>query len=292
MKAQDIATVFPCAGICLGIDPVVDDFDPLSPSLRRQFESRLESHARVLETCDRPLSIKPNLAFFLRFGSWGIGLLETFCARFRQTHPVLLDAKFSEISNSLQGYLDFAFGALGVQAITLNPFLGERTIRQALGSCIEHTAGFGRVYVLCATSESGTALAGLQDPAMIIAAVQDIKKSIGPSQEHCPVGLVIGAARKDVLARSDLIASGLPLLCPGLGAQGADWGQARELLHSCSGNSALFPLSRYIFEGGRLAPEQALERLALALQHLATGAAPVPTQNPTQNPTTHPSNEV
>lgn len=263
------ATVFPCAGICLGIDPDVDDFDPGSTSQRRVFESRVENHARMLEACPRAFPIKPNLAFFLRFGSWGLGLLESFCTRVGGEHPVLLDAKFNEISLSLECYLDFAFGTLRAQAITLNPFLGEKTIAQAVEACQQATGGFGRVYVLCATSQWGESLAKLQDASAIIEAVALLGRSLGPSQEHSPLGLVVGAARHDVLDRPDLRASGLPLLCPGLGPQGADWAEAAARLHSSSSNSLLYPLSRYIFDGGRHSADQALGRLQSALDRLA-----------------------
>jgi orotidine 5'-phosphate decarboxylase subfamily 2 len=284
MKSSENTTVFPCSGVCLGIDPVVDDFEANSPSVRRSFELRLENHVRVLESCDRHFAVKPNLAFFLRFGSWGIGLLESFCARVKKDFPILVDGKFGEIDNSLQGYLDFAFGTLGAQAVTINPFLGESTIRTALASCLEFTGGFGRVYVLCATSQFGSSesdgkpgLGRLQDAAAIIGACSALEEAFGMAQEHCPLGLVIGAGRSETLSRPDLIASGLPILAPGLGAQGASWDDARTVLHRRSvgtsvggsvGNDCLFPLSRFIFDGGRNSPELALQKIQQALDLL------------------------
>lgn len=276
MKSSENTTVFPCSGLCLGIDPVVDDFEPNSPSVRRSFELRLENHARALESCDRHFAIKPNLAFFLRFGSWGIGLLESFCARMRAEFPILLDGKFGEIETSLQGYLDFAFGTLRAQAVTVNPFLGEATIRTALASCLEYTGGFGRVYVLCATSQFGSAqsegkpgLGRVQDAEAIIAACSAIEEAFGMSQEHCPLGLVVGAGRGEVFTRPDLLASELPILAPGLGAQGASWDDARQILHrKNSRNGCLFPLSRFVFDGGRNKPDVALQQIQQALDLL------------------------
>ena len=103
------------------------------------------------------------------------------------------------------------------------------------------------------------------------------------AQEHCPLGLVIGAGRSETLARPDLIASGLPILAPGLGAQGASWDEARTVLHrrgvggsvgsgidvgGRAGNDCLFPLSRFIFDGGRNSPELALQKIQQALDLL------------------------
>jgi orotidine-5'-phosphate decarboxylase len=100
--------------------------------------------------------------------------------------------------------------------------------------------------------------------------------SFGQAHEHCPLGLVVGAGRSDVLDRPDLIASGLPLLCPGLGPQGADWTDARRRLHASKTNSTLYPLSRFVFGGGQWPPERALHNLNMALEQLGgpSGSAP------------------
>ena len=272
MKSTETPLFFPSSGICLGIDPVVADFDGASHSARLEFEAKLERHCRVIEQLDHRHALKPNLGFFLRLGSWGISLLEGFCHRFSGTHAILLDGKFGEISTTLEAYLDFAFGVLHAQSITINPFLGEQSIRQSLIACNESTAGFGRIYVLCSTSQHGSyetnpqaryrGLGSLQAAEEIIQAVRNLHIEFGNPQEHSPIGLVVGAGRVDIFQRPDLQESKLPLLCPGLGAQGASFEGAARLSERLGfPNPCLFPLSRYIFDGGNFSTEQSLERI-------------------------------
>lgn len=269
MNDADSGSVFPSAGICLGIDPTVNEGSGRS-SARFLFEESLQAHLRVLEQLKVPYALKPNVAYFLRFGSWGIGRLEEFCDNVRSRFPILIDGKFGEISTSLEAYLDFVFGHLGAQAVTLNPFMGERVITLGLEKCMSATGGKGRIYVLCATSESGgtegNGLGALQDVERIARVCAEIAKD---SAESCalgsvpPVGLVIGANREDVFASSMVRTAQLPLLCPGLGAQGANWEVAKRQLQASEGRAqCLFPLSRYVFGGGRTPLEESLRRVA------------------------------
>lgn len=275
---------FPTRGVCLGIDPVAGQptsrpgesprgSNALSADSLNGFEQALDAHERVLKALfarQIVCSLKPNLAFFLRYGSAGLRLLEGFCQRWREKMPVLLDAKFGEISNTLDAYLDFAFQTLGVKALTLNPFLGEDTIRQAAEKCLSATTGTGRIYVLCSTSQhSASALAALQEPRAIIRACVGVRTALRSAFPACadPLGLVIGANRADTLALPELAAADFPLLCPGLGAQGADWASARK---AAAQLRVLFPQSRSFFGGGHEPAADSLARIEAFQGELAS----------------------
>lgn len=275
---------FPTHGLCLGIDPMAVPASNDQTTTSQQcaslpagsfesFEGALDAHERVLNALHaRHLvcSLKPNLAFFLRYGSVGLIRLEGFCKRWRTRMPILLDAKFGEISSTLDAYLDFAFNTLEVKAVTLNPFLGENTIRQAAERCLSATSGSGRVYVLCATSQhSASGLAGLQDARAIIAACVEVRSALRSAFPSCadPLGLVIGANRTDALTLPELAAADLPVLSPGLGAQGADWASARQ---AAAPLRVLFPQSRSLFDGGHLPTADSLTRIEAFQGELAS----------------------
>ncbi len=270
--------LFPLQGLCLGIDPSPQNqgLSSASAALSKElFSELLEQHCLCLnELLQRGLRppLKPNLGFFLRFGSWGLQRLEEFCETYRGHFPLLLDAKFGEISKTLAAYLDFAFSTLRVDALTLNPFLGESSIEQAVRHCLESTDGKGRVFVLCATSQFGEGpLRELQAFAPIVSACRTITQQLqaeGLTPSSQPLGLVVGANRTDVLNSEALRESNIPLLCPGLGPQGASFAVANEFSQRLP---CLFPLSRHIFAGGQNSVEEALSNIETTTQLLEGG---------------------
>lgn len=269
--------------LCLGIDPAGTDDGP--EGLR--FEDSLDRHVTFLRSLSAPSassslsnprpgarlpSLKPNLAFFLRHGSRGIQALESFVADFRDAHSVVLDGKFGEIGNTLSAYLDFTFKTLGAHCVTINPFLGEHTLEQAFEACATHAGARGRVYVLCATSErpqKELSFLASHPESIIEACLRARERVFGPSgeNEHARLaGVVVGANREDVLFSPALVESGLSVLSPGLGAQGASfdvvargWASARAR-DGARCNELTFPLSRGVFGGGALPAAEVARR--------------------------------
>ena len=282
--------------LVLGIDPIpeVADVHQLeainaktqSPptSSFESFAAVVHNHCKVLEAVSASLHsssgvalsqpsatlpwIKPNLSFFLRFGSKGVDLLERCVESWRGTFRTLLDAKFSEIGNSLQRSLEFAFEHLQVEAVTVNPFLGQQSIETALSCAKNRTNCSGRVFFLVKTSEtpSGT-LEYLQHNAepliseicvlhdKVFGAPLSAASSVGP---RSGAGVVIGANHSTLLQSPFLLESGLAVLAPGLGAQGASLDVVNRVGHL---PEILFPLSRGIFNGSAANADQALERI-------------------------------
>lgn len=271
----------PGPSLVLGIDPEASPHpkeasghtSPGEAQALAAFRECLQAHEAVLaapSTRTRVRWLKPNLAFFLRHGSRGIALLEEFVANHRDAYSILLDAKFSEIENSLRGSLAFAFETLGAHGVTLNPFLGERSVRLALEVCARTQGARGRVHVLCRTSESSAGpLAGLQSDWRSLAqcvATEARAVTSGDAALACLGGVVVGAAHRDILLSPELRDAGLSVLAPGLGAQGA----AFSIVEECASHGPLeilFPMSRGLFAGGAHAPQRALALLDDALAH-------------------------
>jgi orotidine-5'-phosphate decarboxylase len=251
---------------CLGIDPnpIERNFD--------HFKESVYKHMEILDVCAPLLKdhiIKPQLAFFLSYGSKGLLLLEELIARFQAQYIVILDAKFNDISTSLKAYLNFAFQSLGAHGITISPFLGEKSLQITFEECGRHSGKKGRVYVLCATSESSTNnLSFIQDNwQKTLLACSEIRDEIFQNEKsHQKIaGVVVGANRKNILLSEELKQSKLSVLVPGLGAQSNDI----SIIQNCKShpNEITFPFSRAIFSGGNISTDTMSKNLTSIQQY-------------------------
>jgi orotidine-5'-phosphate decarboxylase len=207
--------------LCLGIDP-----DPLAlPTGFAPTLAGVEAFARLLVEVGAPhaAAVKPNLAFFEAFGSAGLAALERVRAAVPPGIPVVADGKRGDIGSTAARQAAALFDALGVDAVTVNPYLGEEAIAPLLGRV-------GRfAYVLCRTSNPGAG--ELQDLRVVEDERQEAPAEAlflrvarraagwGPGGT---VGLVVGATAPDELRRVRAVAPGLAFLVPGVGAQGGD----------------------------------------------------------------------
>ena len=213
-RSRAIGTV-----LCLGLDP-----DPTS--LPHGFTADLdgvERFAALLLQAALPCAtaVKPNVAFFEAFGSAGIAALERLRASIPADVPVIADAKRGDIASTAARQAVALFDAIGADAVTVNPYLGS----EAIAPLLERVDRFA--YVLCRTSNPGAG--ELQDLVLepdaddgaprerLFERVARRAAGWGPGGT---VGLVVGATAPDELQRIRSIASGLPFLVPGIGAQG------------------------------------------------------------------------
>ena len=192
--------------LCIGLDPRPD----LIQGNVRDFLLRT-----ITETTPHAACFKPNIAYFEATGSRGIVLLEEVLAAIPSEIPILLDAKRSDIGETQKYYAKAAFETWNVDAITLNPFLGFDSLEPFLDY-----PGRG-LYLLAVTSNPGAAdleMQRLADGRQVFELVQDLARRA--AGRPADVGFVLGLtnAASDVLAKID----DLPLLIPGLGAQGGD----------------------------------------------------------------------
>ncbi len=209
--------------LCVGIDPhaalltrwgLPDDI------------SALERFARtVVDTlADRVAVVKPQSAFFERFGSRGVGILESTIRQSREAGAlVLLDVKRGDIGSTMaayaSAYLDPA-STLRADAITVSPYLGVGSLQPAFDLAARHGAG---VFVLALTSnpegptvQHAVTAGGRTVAQTVIDEIAQVNRGVEPLGS---IGLVVGAT----IGRTghELSAVNGPLLAPGLGAQGA-----------------------------------------------------------------------
>lgn len=162
---------------------------------------------------------KPNYAFYERFGSEGLWALEQTIESIHQIAPdvpVILDRKAADIGNTNSGTVEMAFSVMKADAITVNPYLGGEALQPFLD---QKDKG---IFVLCRTSNPGAG--EFQDLAVTGSPLyQWVAKNVsGNWNKNGNCGLVVGATYPDELAQVRTIVGDMPILIPGVGAQGGD----------------------------------------------------------------------
>lgn len=191
--------------LCVGLDPLPEKITgPVADFLRRV----------IGETAAYASAYKPNIAFFEAMGSEGYRLLEGLRDLIPAGTPLILDAKRSDIPSTQAMYAQAYFHGIRADAVTLNALLGRDSLQPFLA---DKTKG---VYLLGLTSNPGAAdflAQKLGDRPLWQAFVElCTDPSLGPAT----MGAVMGLTRQNAADFAAL--PDIPLLIPGLGAQGGD----------------------------------------------------------------------
>jgi orotidine-5'-phosphate decarboxylase len=202
--------------------------------------------------------VKPQSAFFERFGSAGIAVLERTLEHLREAGTLsLLDVKRGDIGSTMAAYAQAYLSeesSLRSDAITVSPFLGFESLRPALD--LAHETGRG-IFVLALTSNPEGAqvqhasTGGRTVAGSVVEGVtrqNALDRSVGVLGS---VGVVVGATVGDAVRNLglDLAAANAPLLAPGVGAQGATAGDLRFVFGTALTN-VLASSSRGILQAG------------------------------------------
>lgn len=221
--------------LCVGIDP----HEALlrawgmdaTPAGAREFGLRT-----VEAAAGRVGVVKPQAAFYERYGAAGFAALEEVIAAARAAGLIVIaDAKRGDIGTTMDGYAAawLAPGApLESDALTLSPYLGTDSLNAAFSAATAHEKG---VFVLAATSNpeaSALQRARVDDEESVAQHVaHDVAaRNIGAPGSLGPIGLVVGATvDRRAYGLSDIVLAGTPILAPGFGAQGAEPGDLGRL---------------------------------------------------------------
>jgi orotidine-5'-phosphate decarboxylase len=197
--------------ICLGLDLDRKRIpQPYSDSVKGMFDFA----QRIIEaTSDVVCAYKPNLAFYESLGAEGISLLKLITERIPSNIPIILDAKRGDIGNTAAQYATFLFEQLRGDWVTLNPYMGYDSMRPFL----EYKEK--GIFVLCLTSNSGSKdFQMLQVDGKPLYQLVAEKVAYWNKEQNC--GLVVGATHPEQLEQIRHVAGDMPLLIPGVGAQG------------------------------------------------------------------------
>ncbi|MCA2214645.1 orotidine-5'-phosphate decarboxylase [Jidongwangia harbinensis] len=208
--------------LCVGIDPHAALLE--SWGLPDDVAG-LERFARTVvdALADRVAVFKPQSAFFERFGSRGIGVLESIIRQSREAGVlVLLDVKRGDIGSTMAAYAGAYLdprSPLCADAITVSPYLGVGSLRPAFDMAAAHGGG---VFVLALTSNPEGASVqharGADGRTVAQTVIDEIAQVNAGADPLGSLGLVVGATIGDT--GHDLSKVNGPLLAPGLGAQG------------------------------------------------------------------------
>jgi orotidine-5'-phosphate decarboxylase len=271
--------------LCVGIDPSAALLK--SCGLPNTAEGALAFGQRVLEASDYKLSIvKPQSAFFERFGSAGFKAMEELSALARSREVlVLLDGKRGDIDSTALAYAESYFGAetpLHVDAITTHAYLGLGALDPMLDFAVKHDGG---VFVVVRSSNpEGRELqtARLANGETVAQALcremtqRNQKYGSDPvglrggfpensSLAIGPIGAVVGATCDDAAATVDALPTSF-ILAPGVGAQGATMADIRARMPNAHGR-ILANVSRAILANGTSVGE--IRTTIRELQHQA-----------------------
>ncbi len=209
--------------LCIGLDPQPDKL-PVE-AISRWDEPLLPFNRAIIDaTVDLVCAYKPNLGFYLQWGAAGVIALERTIAYIPDHIPIILDAKIGDIGHTQGAWGRGLYEEWGVDAITVNPFVGAPAVRPLVGGRPEKG-----VYILARTSNPGarqfqgdlTSGAGLS--AEVLRAAPGWA---GSGDGHC--GFVVGATYPAELAAARALAPAANFLIPGIGAQGGDLRAAVE----------------------------------------------------------------
>jgi len=205
--------------LCVGLDPEPARF----PGALRGNASRIfDFCAAIVEaTADLVIAFKPQIAYFAAHRAEE--QLERLMAHMRLAAPgvpVILDAKRGDIGSTAAQYAVEAFERYGADAVTLSPFMGFDSVEPYLKY---HGKG---AFLLCRTSNPGgddlqsQRLSSVAGEPLLYEHVARLAQ--GPWNVNGQLGLVVGATYPAEIERVRAIAPTLPLLIPGVGAQGGD----------------------------------------------------------------------
>lgn len=203
--------------LCVGLD---SDMNKLPRHIKKEkYPQFVFNKAIINATRNLVCAYKFNSAFYEARGSDGILELKMTCDYLREGFPdipIILDAKRADIGSTNEGYVTYAFDYLGVDAITLHPYLGHEALQPFLErkdkGCI----------ILCRTSNPGAG--ELQDLRISDRPLYEIiaEKVVEEWNYNSNCLLVVGATYPEELAVIRKIAGDMTFLVPGVGAQGGD----------------------------------------------------------------------
>ncbi|MFC2055989.1 orotidine-5'-phosphate decarboxylase [Chloroflexota bacterium] len=243
--------------LCVGLDP--------APKLMPDKIDVFKFNKAIIDaTSDLVCAYKPNFAFYEALGDEGFDALKRTADYIPEDIPVIADAKRSDIGNTAKAYAKALFGIFNFDAATVNPYLGFDSIEPFIQY---RDKG---IFILCRTSNAGAV------------DFQSLRCEVG--NDHLPlfeivaskakqwnthgnIGLVVGATYSEELRLIRQSYPDMPLLIPGIGAQGGDLALTVRYGVDAQGEKAIINSSRQIIYASREKDfAEAARQAALALR--------------------------
>ncbi|MFZ9177064.1 MAG: orotidine-5'-phosphate decarboxylase [Burkholderiaceae bacterium] len=205
--------------LCVGLDPELSRLPTALKGMGSPLDQvRAFCIGVVQATADQACAFKPQIAHFAALGAESV--LAEVCHHIKQHHPhhiLILDSKRGDIGSTAQHYASEAYDRYLADAVTLNPYMGTDSLQPFLDRTDKG------IFVLCRTSNPG----GYEFQMQTLASGERLFERVATTAQQKwntkgQAGLVVGATYPSEVARVRALAPDLPLLVPGIGAQGGD----------------------------------------------------------------------
>ncbi len=235
--------------LCVGLDI---DLSRLPSELLNSEDPIFSFNRTVIDsTKDYVCAYKPNIAFYEMYGVYGLTALIKTIEYIPEDIPVILDAKRGDVGHTAQAYAKSIFEIYKADSTTINPYMGYDSVKPFT----EYKEK--GIFILCLTSNMG-----YKD-------FQNAEEDTVPLYKHVAThvkewdiygncGLVVGATNAEQLKEIREIAGDMPILIPGVGAQGGDLEHSVKYGVTKKGNRAVINSSRgiiYAKDPGKAAKE-------------------------------------
>jgi orotidine-5'-phosphate decarboxylase len=225
--------------LCVGLDP---DLARFPAHLQGQPDAIVQFCKAIIDaTADLACAFKPQIAYFAALGAED--QLEQICAYLREKYPhipLVLDAKRGDIGATAHQYAREAFERYGADAVTVSPYMGFDSVEPYL-----EWADRG-VIVLCRTSNAGGSDLQFLDVGGR-PLYQHVAQLVAEKwNRNGQLALVVGATFPEEIAQVRKLVGDMPLLIPGVGAQGGDVDATVEAGRTADGTGMMINSSRAI----------------------------------------------
>ncbi|HXR65859.1 MAG TPA: orotidine-5'-phosphate decarboxylase [Ktedonobacteraceae bacterium] len=234
--------------LCVGLDP---EPERLPADLRAlPVERGIVQFCRAIIEATAPYAsvFKPNLAFFEVLGPAGLVALQEVLRAIPAHIPVIADAKRGDIGSTARNYAAAIFETYGFDAVTVNPYLGYDAVAPFLAY---RDRG---VILLCRTSNPSARdfqdLRVLEADGQARPLYEVVARRVQDWNEAGNCSLVVGATYPQEMRAVRALCPDLPILVPGIGAQGGDLEATVPLAVDTRGERAMISASRSILYAG------------------------------------------
>ncbi len=227
--------------LCVGLDP--------DPERMPEKISVAEFNKGIIDaTSDLVCAYKPNLAFYEALGSEGLAALEQTIEHIPDYIPIIGDAKRGDIGNTAKAYAKSIFAHYNFDAATVNPYSGFDSIEPFIRYKDKG------IFILCRTSNTGAIdfqSLRFETASGYLYLFEIVAMKAREWNIYGNVGLIIGATYPNELRLLRQTYPDMPLLIPGIGAQGGELSSTIQYGVDAHGEKAIINSSRQIIYASR-----------------------------------------
>jgi orotidine-5'-phosphate decarboxylase len=224
--------------ICIGLDT---DINKLPLFVKGKANPVLEFNKAIIEKCSEyTAAYKLNFAFYERSGFKGIQTLEDTIALIPEDIMIIGDAKRGDIGNTSQMYAEAILSKMNFDSITVNPYMGEDSIAPFIKIPDK------LIFILALTSNPGASDFEKQKLENGLYLYQLVIDKVNQWNANFNCGIVFGATRPEELYLNMKRIGELPVLLPGVGAQGGNFEDVLKIFKEFKRKNFLINVSRGI----------------------------------------------